>query len=1556
MANAKSYGGSFAEGFINAYLQAKKYRTLDAYYKFRMAQAGYTPPAWNDPFGQGRWDAPKTYWDPVKKEWGSPPDPNAGTQKVFQAGYDAANPSLGGASNDDPSIRAHMKEQNTKLVADQLTSRGVPPTIAAGAIAGIMGESGTKLDPSSFNPQDPGGGSGGMGQWNRERLIGGNGMLAFAAQNGVQGINTNNPQDALKVPAAIQAAYIGHELDTSYSHVLAKLRNATSPQEALNIWVNDYEVPLNKARAIAQRTQYIAPVSHMLSQQQQQPTQGVIPPKKSAQAFEPYQVASLGMVPPPTQEPKAAAPIPATSGETEDPSIQAHTKQAGIPTQPSPVGSLPAQPLPPSSTPTTPLPPRYGDYGYTRDAGGNLVPKPAPPTPVTPKVIPASPAAVTPTAPQHTEELKATTGHYTPTTGNVRGPPTWVPDNPPINPIQIHPKNQPKQADASPPVPAPTQAAQPQPTPAPASVAQPAAQPAKSAPDPVIPTPGATRIAQGGQDNMDDMMAMRELTSDSNAGGPIMKFATGGPVPGQIVHFAGQDPLMSGLAQSALGSTNNSGSSAGLSTAGSSTPNNASAGSVMGSALGMSAYPQASYLMGASLGANNTPMPLTSTPSSPQAQATAAGYADGGDVEEPQTPTTSQPNVTSDQSVNDVSSQVAQGTALMGQAAKQEGAMGPQVHEDHTRHNLAAMGNKAPATPGQGVVQQGGLATQLNQMRYQIQNWPSIFSFGAQGNPNVGSQTGSTGFADGGSVAQSSGSEDDLQPPEMTDYQMAYAGGQDPTPQIATPSEGIIPPQQVAMLGGMPHMGSSINLPSPRMGLGTGSTPRVSAPKGKPGTGDVTGGMPENLPHELDSHPDHSLPVGEDANKIPNGTPQIADRSGNPSKGFTDALQGGLKAIMGIFGLGGQQGAMQDPSQQPRHEDFQRPDGEITPSHEEMQKVYQAVDPHQQLNIAQRNIAGMEAVHQYYLLQGQPELADKMVASMVMYSRDVAAKYGDIALQALHHGDLDKAVEAERQGYDWVPDGRQVAVTKVGDSKYNIQQRNLNNKALWEQEVGPQEIMAGALGLKSGVQFWRELEKTASQWDRTSAANVKARDDYQARQVAEADDQRKRDIAAGYAQKVWQPPTDDGGTATASAPAPAATPGVIPTQAQATTAAPPPAAPAPAPAPSTEDPSINAHANNMGIKPGPAPTAPQPGPPPAQPTPIPAKPSVADVPTADASPVEFKEPTQQIAEKTAQIQQQYAAKIAKARASLTMTGDKTTDAESMRSYSSWLADQEKQRAADIASMRAEESANARVAYQGRAQQHSDDAAQRGREFTAERDDKREQARREDDAKKEHDKALAASRTPLHPTDTANIMERADQNAIAQTLGSIKDVQPSEVRFLHGMVGHILGFNGHMAPEDIADFIRGFTTPLKDGKFEYGVMEDKNSRVEPINDENGERATFPIMTSNGMRFSITLTKDDFASLKKMRDDRTPKEKPPAVDTSMYAPPPIPSAKGMSIHQSGSPSPMPWAFSPTPTGHTVNPRHAAPTQGVIPPKSFTDYLPNIPRPNIHPYSEQ
>lgn len=108
-----------------------------------------------------------------------------------------------------------------------LIKRGLNPQQAMGSVYGLMGESGTALDPNSKGDS---GNSIGIGQWNGGRRA----NLESTAQN--MGTTWNDPK--------AQVAHLFNELDGPYSKVLANIKaNATTAADATNLWTAGYERP-----------------------------------------------------------------------------------------------------------------------------------------------------------------------------------------------------------------------------------------------------------------------------------------------------------------------------------------------------------------------------------------------------------------------------------------------------------------------------------------------------------------------------------------------------------------------------------------------------------------------------------------------------------------------------------------------------------------------------------------------------------------------------------------------------------------------------------------------------------------------------------------------------------------------------------------------------------------------------------------------------------------------------------------------------------------------------------------------------------------------------------------------------------------------------------------------------------------------------------------------------------------------------------------------------------------------------------------------------------------
>jgi hypothetical protein len=249
---------------------------------------------------------------------------------------------------------------------------------------------------------------------------------------------------------------------------------------------------------------------------------------------------------------------------------------------------------------------------------------------------------------------------------------------------------------------------------------------------------------------------------------------------------------------------------------------------------------------------------------------------------------------------------------------------------------------------------------------------------------------------------------------------------------------------------------------------------------------------------------------------LPAWTPQVKDADGNPSRGVIGAIAGGLKYLASQLGLGGgQQGAIAgDPNTSANRQSFasgQGVAGAPMPAHEDMQQIYNATGTNG-LSAGSRTLAGMEAMRNFYLTKGDPDKADKMAASMMMYSTSLAAKYGDDAAKKYYDGDLHGAVNALNNASDVVGDGNSYKAKVSADGKtVEVSNSDLNGRELWKQKVAPGEILNAALGFQNGSLAWHAYEAAASKYDPETAQRAQ-----------EARQQRAWDHQSQVTQENWQ--------------------------------------------------------------------------------------------------------------------------------------------------------------------------------------------------------------------------------------------------------------------------------------------------------------------------------------------------------------------------------------------------------------------------------------------------
>ena len=382
---------------------------------------------------------------------------------------------------------------------------------------------------------------------------------------------------------------------------------------------------------------------------------------------------------------------------------------------------------------------------------------------------------------------------------------------------------------------------------------------------------------------------------------------------------------------------------------------------------------------------------------------------------------------------------------------------------------------------------------------------------------------------------------------------------------------------------------------------------RAAAPQAEPPT--------QNVPPPLQADPYATATRPQDANpNLPAWTPQVKDGDGNPSRGVIGAIAGGLHYLASQLGLdgSGQQGAVaRDPATQQNRMSFARGQGvpgAPMPDHSDIQQIHSGIDPNGQLSNGMRTLAGMEAVRNYYLTQGNPAKADQMAASMMQYSVSLSQHHGDEAVKAYYKGDLHGAVNELNNASDAVGDGSNYKARVSADGKsVEVSNTDLNGNEVWSQRMSaPQAILGAAIHAKSGALAWSMYEAQAARYDPQTAAIIHDRNqqktwDHQqqvmnqredaktaaAEARQDAKDKAAKDAAdteASVLASSYNPPGNQPATATA--------PPAIPSQPTSPSEGPtPPTTPsAPTAAPQTAPPDADVGVGEGGYQPSPLPT------------------------------------------------------------------------------------------------------------------------------------------------------------------------------------------------------------------------------------------------------------------------------------------------------------------------------------------------------------------------------
>lgn len=204
--------------------------------------------------------------------------------------------------------------------------------------------------------------------------------------------------------------------------------------------------------------------------------------------------------------------------------------------------------------------------------------------------------------------------------------------------------------------------------------------------------------------------------------------------------------------------------------------------------------------------------------------------------------------------------------------------------------------------------------------------------------------------------------------------------------------------------------------------------------------------------------------------------------SNNASADFTAALDGGLKYATHTFHLDNK-GAL--PGTEDRHhaggvQALLQGTGAATPDMvKQMNTVVNGAPlPQKFEDEAIWGIRRLEAIYNFYSQNGKTNEANKAAFELMQFSAGMAAKYGQTAMQQLHAGDTQGAVNSIIGAHNFIPDGRKMVpgpnnTVQVVDAK-------TGQVADTFPTNDPKLLFSAALGLSNRSMYWDVIMQRAA--------------------------------------------------------------------------------------------------------------------------------------------------------------------------------------------------------------------------------------------------------------------------------------------------------------------------------------------------------------------------------------------------------------------------------------------------------------------------------------------
>jgi hypothetical protein len=154
---------------------------------------------------------------------------------------------------------------------------------------------------------------------------------------------------------------------------------------------------------------------------------------------------------------------------------------------------------------------------------------------------------------------------------------------------------------------------------------------------------------------------------------------------------------------------------------------------------------------------------------------------------------------------------------------------------------------------------------------------------------------------------------------------------------------------------------------------------------------------------------------------------------------------------------------------------FHRGDDAATP--QEIRQIDQTIDPDNRLVADAKAVARLNAGYKYFLMQGDPDRAEKYAKSILGYTKQAVKYYGAQAEQKLRAGDIAGAAEDIQKGHNEVPNGASLYIDKVDPKTGKVDYRVLDEDGdLTERgQAYANQLMSVATGMQNGSEWLNQI-------------------------------------------------------------------------------------------------------------------------------------------------------------------------------------------------------------------------------------------------------------------------------------------------------------------------------------------------------------------------------------------------------------------------------------------------------------------------------------------------